>query len=139
MTPRTLRCANFRFYLGVIALVAAACVYTLLRPQQELWQTVAAVAGMGVTLLWGGSYLALRYQVDAAGITRRTLLGGRRIEWAEIRSARLETSRTPGVESKALLLEAPACTLRLGSELLDPDDIDALVRDLRDTGLAVEE
>ena len=135
MTPRTLRCANFHFYLGVILLVLAACTYALLRPQGEPWQDVAAVGGIIVILLWGGSYLALRYTVDAEGITRRTLAGTRRIRWAELTAARLEHRQTPGVEYKAIILQTPGATLRLGSDLLEPDDIDALLEDMRSAGI----
>lgn len=135
MTPRTLRCANFHFYLGVIILVLAACVYALLRPEQPLWQSVAAVAGMVVTLLWGGSYLLLRYTVDEEGVTRRTLLGSRRIRWADVTSAELQLRQTPGVESKAVILHTPAAVFRLGSDLLDPDAVDALTEDLQAAGI----
>ncbi len=135
MTPRTLRCANFHFYLGIIILVLAACVYALLRPEQPLWQSVAAVAGMVVTLLWGGSYLLLRYTVDEESVTRRTLFGSQRIRWADVTSAELELKQTPGVESKAVIIHTAAATLRLGSDLLDPDAVDALAEDLQAAGI----
>ena len=135
MTPRTLRCANFHFYLGIVLLVLGACTYALLRPQSESWQAIAAVGGIIITLLWGGSYLALRYTVDAEGITRRTLAGTRRIRWAELTGARLEHKQTPGVEYKGIILQTPGATLRLGSDLLDPDDIDALLEDIRNAGI----
>ena len=135
MTPRTLRCANFHFYLGIIILVLAACVYALLRPQQALWQSVAAVAGMVVTLLWGGFYLLLRYTVDAEGVARRTLFGTRRIRWADVTSAELELKQTPGVESKAVILHTADTAFRLGSDLLDPDAVDALAEDLQAVGI----
>lgn len=78
------------------------------RPAAEghpAWQYAAAAAGIVVTLLWGGSYLILRYTVDDAGITRRTLFGTRRMAWADITSASVERHETaPGIESKAVTL-----------------------------------
>lgn len=135
MTPRTLRCANFHFYLGVIILVLAACVYALLRPEQPLWQSAAAVAGMVVTLLWGGSYLLLRYTVDEAGVVHRTLFGSRSIRWADVTSAELEHKQTPGVESKTVILHTAETEFRIGSDLLDPDAVDALAEELQAAGI----
>ena len=139
MTPRTLRCANHHFYLGVVILVLGACVYALLREGHPAWQYAAAAAGIVVTLLWGGSYLILRYTVDDAGITRRTLFGTRRIAWADIATARMERRETaPGIESKAVTLVSPALTLRLTSELLDPDDIDFIAGEITRRQIPVE-
>lgn len=103
-------------------------------------QYAAAAAGIVVTLLWGGSYLILRYTVDDAGITRRTLFGTRRMAWADITSASVERHETaPGIESKAVTLVSPALTLRLTSELLDPDDIDFLTGEIARRQIPVED
>ncbi len=148
MTFRSLRAANRGLYLGMTLLVAGVCLYTLLGKAAPvpLWQQAAAAAAALVTLLWGGSYALLRYQVDAEGISRHRLplplsLSGlhNRILWAELDRVEHEEEQSPGTTRLTLrFIAKDGRSLTLSSDLLPLDALEELTTELRHHGLLPE-
>ncbi len=140
MTNRCLRAANRGLYLGTSLLVLAACAYTLWRGGRPEWQLWLAGAAALATLLWGGHYAFLRYEVDAQGITRRSLFGKRQhLAWNELEEARFEQEEGMGTARATLHFRAkegaatPALTL--SSDLLPLDAVEELAAELREQGI----
>lgn len=128
--PRTLRCANAALYAGFTLIVWAAALYAGLFREADIFIQAGATAACLVSLLWGGYYVLLRYEVDAGGITRRRLGRGTRLNWADLTCARLQQTDTQETISVTLYLETPAASLTLSSDYLAPDDVLELAREL---------
>ncbi len=136
MNFRSLRAANQGLYLGTTLLVLGACGYTLWRGERPEWQLWLAAAAALAALVWGGYYVMLRYQVDALGVTRHSLLGRTCILWEELEKATLEEQHSPGTTHCAIHLRSNnGTTLTLSSDLLALDAIEEFATDLRAHGL----
>ena len=136
MSYRCLRAANRGLYLGTSLLVAAACGYTLWRGEHPAWQLAAAAAAGLITLLWGSFYVLLRYEVDAEGVTRRSLLGKRCLLWAELAEASVQEQEGMGVARCAIHLRSQGgASLCLSSDVLPLDEVEQLAADMRREGL----
>ena len=132
--PRSLRPVNASLYLGFVLIIWAAAGYVLCVRDSLAQQLTAAGAAL-VALLWGGYYLRLRYQVDAQGITRRGLWRSEHLPWqgSELRLRRHQQG--PEIAGVELILSRGEQSLCLSSELLDPDELETLIADLRAAGL----
>lgn len=136
MSPRTLRAANAALYSAIALLVLGVAVYVGCTREDLLQQALAVVGGL-VTLLWAAHYLALRYTVDAAGIYERRLFRKTRcLLWAEVVRVELRHQHMQEVESITLLLHgAERAPMRLSSELISLEAMEALVGELRRAGI----
>ncbi len=132
---RSLRAANRGLYLGTALLVLAACAYTWWRGNAEPWQLWAAGLASLATLLWGGYYAGLRYQVDAEGVSRHTFTTHRSLRWAELASADIEERDSQGVAVCRIHLSAPGCCITLSSDVLALDEVRELAAELREKGI----
>lgn len=137
MTFRTLRCANAGLYLCATTLVWGAAAYTLCC-RDVLWQQVTAAAAALVSLVWGGHYVYLRFTVDDSGVERRSLFGTRKLLWSELTEARLQEQHTEETCSLTLFLLSPAGHMTLSSDLLPPEEMEALAAELREAGYLKE-
>ncbi|MGN0836470.1 MAG: hypothetical protein ACI4OS_03430 [Akkermansia sp.] len=132
--PRSLRPVNARLYLGFVLIIWAAAGYVLC-VRDSLPQQLTAAGAALVSLIWGGYYLRLRYRVDAQGITRRGLWRSEYLPWqgSELRLRRHRQG--PEIAGTELTLSRGGQSLCLSSELLDPDELETLIADLRAAGL----
>lgn len=133
MTFRTIRCANAGLYLCAVALVWGAAGYALFC-RHEWWQQAVAAAAALVASVWGGYYVALRYTVTAEGVERRSLFGTQKMLWNELTEARLQEHHTEEISSQTLFLHSPAGRMTLSSDLLPPEDVEALAAEMRQAG-----
>jgi len=128
--PRTLRCANASLYAGFVLIVWAAAAYVIFFREAGAAELACAVAASVVSLLWGGYYVLLRYEVDAAGISRRVLGKGRRLHWADLTHATLQETHTQETASAVLRLETASSSMELNSDLLSLETIQELAQEL---------
>ncbi len=135
MEFRSLRAANRGLYLGTALLVLGACAYTWWRGTAELWQLWAAGLASLATLLWGGYYAGLRYQVDSLGVSRHTFFTRRRILWAELTSADIEERDNQGLALCRIHLNSASTHLTLASDVLALDEVQELAAEMREKGL----
>ncbi len=136
MNYHSLRAANRGLYLGMTLLVVAACACVLWQADRPDWQQWLAGAAALATLVWGGHYALLRYQVDALGVSRHIFgVTRERILWEELAEATLEQQETMGTARCTLRLRAKdSRTLTLSSDLLPLDAMEELAADLRQHG-----
>ena len=111
-----------------------AAVYVLCC-KDALWQQIAAVAAAIITPAWAAHYAILRFTVDAAGITRRSMRGSTCIKWAELSSATLQECHNQGTASCTIHLQAGKQKMSISSDLLPLDDVQELAKELRESGL----
>ncbi|MBR5195165.1 MAG: hypothetical protein IKW48_03385 [Akkermansia sp.] len=133
-TFRILRCANAQLYIAAAILMIGAAVYVLCC-KDALWQQIAAVAAAIITPAWAAHYAILRFTVDAAGITRRSMRGSTCIKWAELSSATLQECHNQGTASCTIHLQAGEQKMSISSDLLPLDDVQELAKELRESGL----
>ena len=133
-TFRILRCANAQLYIAAAILMIGAAVYVLCC-KDALWQQIAAVAAAIITPAWAAHYAILRFTVDAAGITRRSMRGCTCIKWAELSSATLQECHNQGTASCTIHLQAGEQKMSISSDLLPLDDVQELAKELRESGL----
>ena len=133
-TFRILRCANAQLYIAAAILMIGAAVYVLCC-KDALWQQIAAVAAAIITPAWAAHYAILRFTVDAAGITRRSMRGSTCIKWAELSSATLQECHNQGTASCTIHLQAGEQKMSISSDLLALDDVQELAKELRESGL----
>ncbi len=136
MSFRSLRAANRGLYLGITLLVLSAVAYVLWQGERPEWQQWLAAAAAVVTLLWGGYYALLRYQVDALGVSRYSFfLCRERILWEELAEATLDEQDSMGSARCTITLRAgDGHTLTLSSDLLSLDALETLATDMRQQG-----
>lgn len=128
--PRTLRCANASLYAGFVLIVWGAAAYVILFREAGAAELACAAAASVVSLLWGGYYVLLRYDVDATGISRRVLGKGRRLNWADLTRATLSETHTQETASAVLRLETASSSMELNSDLLSLQTVQELAREL---------
>lgn len=133
-TFRIIRCANAQLYIGAAILVLGAAIYVLCC-KDALWQQVTAVAAAIITPLWAAHFSALRYTVDATGITRRSLCGTTTLRWDHLTGATLQETSTQGTESCTIHLQAGAVQMKVSSDLLPLETVQELAAELREIGL----
>lgn len=133
-TFRILRCANTHLYIAATVMVLGAAAYVLCC-KDALWQQVAAVVAALITPAWAACYAALRFTVDAEGITRRSITGTTSLKWAELTQATVTESQNQGTASCTLLLQAGDKSLRISSDVLPLDDVQDLAKELRECGI----
>ncbi len=136
MNFRCLRAANRGLYLGMSLLVLGVCIYAFLQGERPAWQQTAAAAAGLLTLIWGGYYALLRYQVDAMGVSRYSFFSLRaRILWEELEAATLEQQESMGTARCTLHLRAcDGRSLTLSSDLLPLDELLELAEELQQQG-----
>lgn len=135
MTPRTLRAANFGFYIGCVIFILFACVFTLLTKELSITATWAVVLAAFAATVWGGYYITLRYVIEADKVSRLTPFRSSHIRWAEATEITFEESDAGGVATYKVSVKAQDRTIVLSSEVLVPDAVQDLVNELRDAGL----
>ncbi len=134
MNFRTLRAANHGLYLSASMMLLLICAYTVWRGA-EPWQTRVAAAASLATLLWGGYYAGLRYQVDAEGVSRHTFFTHRRIAWADLSGAELEEHDSQSIAVCRIHLSSPAVNITLSSDVLSLDEVQDLAAEMREKGI----
>ncbi len=135
MTERTLRCANGPLYMGFVLGIITAAVYVCLTRLSGVWE-ILGVAGLTlVAALWGSFYYFLRFHINAEGVTRSLLGHHRSIRWADITTAELRHNQSPGTESCTVILSSAQESIRLSSDLLPLDQVEALAKELRAAGI----
>ncbi len=134
MNFRSLRAANRGLYLGTTLLVLGVCAYTLLYAERPDWQQWLAAAAALITLLWGGYYALLRYQVDALGVSRHSFFMTReRILWDELAEVLLDEQDSMGTARCTITLRAQdGRSLTLSSDLLPLEELTLLADELRE-------
>ncbi len=123
-------------YLGMSLLILFACAYTLQREGINQLQFYGSIGAMIVTVVWGGYYALLRYEVDDSGLTRH-LLGKKHYAWESISGIELIRREQNSQISLTLLFKLSDTTLeplRLSSELLALSAMEELIEELRDQG-----
>lgn len=128
--PRTLRCANATLYAGFVFIVWGAAAYVIFFRGVSTAELACAAVASVASLLWGGYYVLLRYEVDATGISRRILGKGQRLEWKDLTRATLRETRTQETASSVLRLETDSASMELGSDLLSLETVQELAREL---------
>lgn len=128
--PRTLRCANAALYAVFVFIVWGAVAYVIFFREAGAAELACAAAASVVSLLWGGYYVLLRYEVDATGISRRVLGKGQRINWADLTRATLRETHTQETASAVLHLETESASMELGSDLLSLEPVQELAQEL---------
>ena len=131
---RILRCANAQLYLAATILVAGAGIYVLCC-KEELWQLITAVAALICTPLWCAHYLSLSYTITTEGVTRRAWGRSTTLRWAELTTAQVQNTHTPGTESCTITLQAGAKTLLISSDILPLDSVKELAEELKTCGI----
>ena len=135
MTPRTLRCANAGLYLVFLLIILAATAYVICTRTPGLIETAGLLLLCTAGLLWGGSYILLRYDVDKTGITRWRCGRTRHMAWSNIRRATLRETQQQEVASCTIVLQDETGELTLSSELLPLEDVQALAEELKQRGI----
>ena len=135
MTPRTLRAANFGFYIGCVIFIIFACVYTLLTKELSITLTCAVVFAALAATVWGGYYITLRYVIDADKVSCLSPFRSSHIRWAETTEISFEESDSGGVATYKITIKAQGRTIVLSSEVLLPDAVQNLANELREAGL----
>ncbi len=138
MSFRTLRAANQGLYLVTSLFVLAACAYALLR-EPEPWQAALAAAAALATIVWGGYYVSLRFQVDAEGVSRRAFFTCRRILWKELTSATCERESGAEMARCTIRLASPSGDMEISSDLLPLDAVEELAAEMRAAGVLPQE
>lgn len=128
--PRTLRCANAPLYAGFVFIVWVAAAYVIFFREASAAELACAAVASVASLLWGGYYVLLRYEVDATGISRRILGEGQRLEWRDLTRATLRETHTQETASSVLRLETGSSSMELGSDLLSLENVQELAREL---------
>ncbi len=136
MNFRCLRAANRGLYLGTTLLVLGAVAYVLWQGGRPEWQQWLAAAAALITLIWGGYYALLRYQVDALGVSCHSFFFTRcRILWEELESVDVDEQDAMGTARCALTLRAKdGRSLTLSSDQLALDEVEELAAELRERG-----
>lgn len=135
MTPRTLRCANAALYLVFLLVILGSAAYVVCTQKVD----AAGLAGLALlcaaALLWGGSYILLRYDIDEAGITQRRMGRRRFMAWDNIRRAELRETQQQEVASCTITLWDDEGNMRLSSDLLPLEEVQALAEELKQQGI----
>lgn len=135
MTPRTLRCANAALYLIFLLVILGAAGYVACTQETDATGLAGLVALCAAALLWGGSYILLRYDIDEAGVTRRKMGGRRFMAWRDIRRAELRETRQQEVASCTIMLWDEEGEMSLSSDLLPLEEVQALAEELKQRGI----
>ena len=135
MKPRTLRAANFGLYIACILFIIFAIVYVALTKQLSPLVLGIAVAASFAVCVWGLSYIFFAIKVDAEGITRRSIIGAKRMLWSELTEVSLSEMDEQGIASCHVELSFGSKKMMLSTDLLHIDDIKDLVSDLKAEGL----
>ncbi len=136
MTLHILRCHNRALYVGMSVLIFFACVYTMQREDVNELQFYGSIAAIAVTILWGGYYAFLRYEVDDTGVTRY-LLTKKHYPWSDIAKVEHVSRERNSQLSLSLvftLRDAGAAPLRLSSELLKMSAMEELIIEMTEKG-----
>lgn len=128
--PRTLRCANATLYTGFVFIVWGAVAYVVSFREAGIAELACAAAASVVSLLWGGYYVLLRYEVDASGISRRVLGKGQRLRWADLTRATLRETHSQEMASAVLHIETASSSMELSSDLLSLETVQELAQEL---------
>lgn len=139
MTPRTLRCANAGLYLVFLLIILAATAYVICTRTPGTAETVGLLLLCAAGLLWGGSYILLRYEVDETGITRWRCGRTRRMVWSNISHATLRETHQQEIASCTIELQDEKGKITLSSELLPLEDVQALAEELKQRGILQQE
>lgn len=133
---RTLRCANGRLYLLMALCTIGCAAWAFINGRLTgAWQVGAAAAAAIAALLWAGYYAALRWEITPEGICRHGLCPHREYRWQDLQEARLSETSDRGVDSCCLMLSFSNGKMRLGSDLIHLDEVQALRDDLMAAGL----
>ncbi len=113
-----------------------ACAWALAHGERPLWQLWLAGAAALITLIWGGYYALLRYQVDALGISHHSFFCTRnRILWEELDGVTVDEQDSMGTARCTITLRAKdGRTLTLSSDLLPLEEVQELAAELRPEG-----
>lgn len=135
ISPRTLRCANAAMYAVITLIVIAATVYVWCT-EARMARCIAATAAALTSTVWALYYVLLRFRVDAQGIVEYNLFRRpRRIDWAELTSARLEEVQLQGIAGLTIILESPSTTITISSRVLSMDAVEELADELRSAAI----
>ncbi len=118
------------------ALIFFACVYTMQREDVNELQFYGSIAAIIVTILWGGYYAFLRYEVDDTGVTRY-LLTKKHYPWSSITKVEHVVKERNSQISLSLvftLSDAAAPPIRLTSELLKMSAMEELILEMTEKG-----
>ena len=135
MTPRTLRCANAGLYLVFLLVILAATAYVICTRAPEPAETIVLLILCAAGLLWGSSYILLRYDIDEIGITQRRCGRTRRMAWSNIRHATLRETHHQEIASCTIELQDEKGKMTLSSELLPLEEVQALAEELKQRGI----
>ncbi len=121
--------------MGMSILLFVAAAYIASRGDSPQYQLYTALGGAIVTLIWGGYYTLLRYELGEQGICKR-ILRSQRYSWEEIGDIELEEKHNPASSSLSVYftIKATAKKLRISSELLGLEAMEDLIADLRESG-----
>lgn len=135
MTPKTIHCANGALYM-LMSIAAAACAAWAIASGRVsgVWHLAAALAGVGIAMLWGAYYALLRWEVNADGISR-CLLRRRFYPWQSLQHAQVQQSDAGGVATCCLVLRFAEGELELSSRLISIDALEELRDELAAAGL----
>ncbi len=133
MNTRLYSC-NRGFNTALSLLIIATCAFSLTREGLASYQQYVAIAAGIITLLWGGYFLWLYYEVNEQGIYKR-LLGKRGYKWAEITELQLDELDEGGrAYCRVHVHTAQGRVLTLSSDILGLDGMEQLVTQLREAG-----
>lgn len=142
MIARNYHCVNRFLYATSSLLVLSVCAYKLqgqnLEQVLELgsgnYQNLLAILAIIVTAIWGGYFLLLRYRVDEQGVSKR-ILRSQQLSWDEIEDIEIQEIEQNGQAHKKLSFKtADERCISLSSELLSLENMEELIRDLREEG-----
>ncbi len=136
MSLHILRCHNRALYVGMSVLIFFACIYTLQREDVNQLQFYGSIAAIAVTILWGGYYALLRYEVDDSGVTRY-MLTKRHYPWSSISKVDYVSKERNSQISLSLIFtlsDAATPPLRLSSELLKMSAMEELILEMTEKG-----
>ena len=132
---RTLRCANGALYMIMALCTAAAAAYAFTKGHlTEPWHIALAIGGSILALLWGGYYAALRYRVDAEGLTHSLLWSSRFYPWSELISCTAMSTDSQGEACCTLSFSFTGGDISISSSLFSLDEVQELRSDLADAG-----
>lgn len=135
LPDRTLRCANAHFYMLMQWVLAALWVYYALSGKLSTPAIIGFGAAIALAIFWALHYTRLRYQIDAAGITRRTRTATKTHLWSELTAASARQHEANGIISCSVVLTFDKEEWCISSDLFSPDDVQELSAALADAGL----
>lgn len=133
---RTLRCANAAFSGLMILAVVGASGYVLWNGVVDAWRLGLIIGSSAVALFWGGYYVTFRVRVDAQGVRIRRFVTDKFYAWENLIRADVQESDHDGTAHCCIqLFFEPGDGVRISSSLLDLEEIQALVEDMRHAGI----